>query len=221
MHLCVESQLRRFLLATPIQRGSFASFSLCARPIYESHRERTTVYPPDVRPDPNEGVETMRDGFKVIDADRHVLEPIRSVRQIFTGEISNRVEIKGPNQSYRWSTAKNFRRRQLRDVTKQEDFGFTFGASKRWRETFAEALAANSIRRRTFATWIKKASTSACFFPPSASTSCGATISTPNLAPRFAAPITPGCRTIADYNRKRLNGVALIPLQIPSARSRN
>ncbi len=27
-------------------------------------------------------------------------------------------------------------------MTKQEDFGFTFATSKRWRETFADALAA-------------------------------------------------------------------------------
>ena len=85
----------------------------------------------------------MKDGFKVIDADRHVLEPTDLFARYLPEKFRSRVEIKGPNQSYRLVDGEKISDAdQLRDVTKQEDFGFTFGASKRWRETFAEALAA-------------------------------------------------------------------------------
>src|ERR1044072_4605265 len=84
----------------------------------------------------------MRDGFKGINADRHVLEPTALVARYLPEKVRSRVEIKGPNQSYRLVDGEKISDAdQLRDVTKQEDFGFTFGASKRWRETFADALA--------------------------------------------------------------------------------
>ena len=80
----------------------------------------------------------MRDGFKVIDADRHVLEPSDLFEKYLPERFRSRVEIKGPNQSYRLVDGEKISDAdQLRDVTKQEDFGFTFGASKRWRRASA------------------------------------------------------------------------------------
>ena len=58
-------------------------------------------------------------------------------------KFRSRVEIQGPNQSYRRVDGEKISDAdRLRDATKQEDFGFTFAASKKWRETFADALAA-------------------------------------------------------------------------------
>ena len=124
----------------------------------------------------------MRDDFKVIDADRHVLEPTDLFAKYLPAKFRGRVEIEGPEpvatapvDGEPISDADQMRRR-----SKQEDYGFTFGASKRWRETFAERWRRNSTPRRTCATWIAKASMSACCFRPSGSTSCGATISIPS-----------------------------------------
>ena len=84
----------------------------------------------------------MRDGFKVIDADRHVLEPSDLFAKYLPEKFRSRVEIQGPNQSYRRVDGELISDAdRLRDATKQEDFGFTFAASKKWRETFADALA--------------------------------------------------------------------------------
>jgi len=84
----------------------------------------------------------MRDGFKVIDADRHVLEPSDLFAKYLPEKFRSRVDIKGPNQSYRRVDGELISDAdRLRDATKQEDFGFTFAASKKWRETFADALA--------------------------------------------------------------------------------
>ena len=85
----------------------------------------------------------MKDGFKVIDADRHVLEPTDLFARDLPEKFRSRVEIKGPNQSFRLVDGEKISDAdKLRNATQQEDYGFTFGASKRWRETFADALAA-------------------------------------------------------------------------------
>ena len=86
----------------------------------------------------------MRDGFKVIDADRHVLEPTGLFEKYLPARFRGRVKIEGPNQSRRSIDGEPISDAdKMRDTTEQKDFGFTFAASKRWRETFADALAAN------------------------------------------------------------------------------
>ena len=65
-------------------------------------------------------------------------------------------------------------------MTKQEDFGFTFAASKRWRETFADALAAKFDPASNVRDMDKEGVDIGVLFPRSACTSCGATISIPN-----------------------------------------
>ena len=85
----------------------------------------------------------MRDNFKVIDADRHVLEPTDLFEKYLPAKFRGRVKIEGPNQSRRAIDGEPISDAdRMRPTVKQEDYGFTFGASKRWRETFAEALAA-------------------------------------------------------------------------------
>ena len=85
----------------------------------------------------------MRDGFKVIDADRHVLEPSDLFANYLPAKFRDRVRIEGPNQSFRFVDGEAISDAdKLRPIKKQEDYGFTFAGSKSWRETFAEALAA-------------------------------------------------------------------------------
>ena len=123
----------------------------------------------------------MRDGFKVIDADRHVLEPSDLFAKYLPEKFRSRVEIQGPNQSYRRvdgemiSDADGCATRPNKKISALPSPPRNDGAKPsptRWRR--------NSIPRPTSATWTKKASTSACSSPPWASTSCGATISIPN-----------------------------------------
>ena len=85
----------------------------------------------------------MRDGFKVIDADRHVLEPSDLFANYLPAKFRDRVRIEGPNQTLRFVDGEPISDAdKLRPIKKQEDYGFTFAASKSWRETFADALAA-------------------------------------------------------------------------------
>jgi hypothetical protein len=84
----------------------------------------------------------MRDNFRVIDADRHVLEPTDLYDNYLPAKFRGRVKIEGPNQSRRSIDGQAISDAdRMRPGAKQEDYGFTFGASKRWREIFAEALA--------------------------------------------------------------------------------
>ena len=44
----------------------------------------------------------MRDGFRVIDADRHILEPSDLFDRYLAARFRGRVRIEGPNQSGRF-----------------------------------------------------------------------------------------------------------------------
>ena len=158
----------------------------------------------------------MRDGFKVIDADRHVLEPSDLFARYLPEQFRRRVEIKGPNQSFRLVDGEKISDAdKLRDPIGQEDFGFTFAASKRWRETFAEALAAKFDPASNLRDMDKEGVDAGVLFP-----TVGLYIMwRDNLDPALNAAI---CRAynrwLSDYcslDRERLYGVALIPLQDP------
>jgi len=71
-----------------------------------------------------------------------------SSRTICQRSFATRVRIEGPNQSRRSIDGEPISDAdKMRPGAKQEDYGFTFGASKSWRETFADA-AGGKIRRR-------------------------------------------------------------------------
>ena len=73
----------------------------------------------------------MRDGFEVIDADRHVLEPSDLFTNYLPEKFRHRVRIEGPNQSRRSIDGEPISDAdQMRPARQREDYGFTFGASK-------------------------------------------------------------------------------------------
>jgi predicted TIM-barrel fold metal-dependent hydrolase len=158
----------------------------------------------------------MRDGFKIIDADRHVLEPSDLFAKYLPEKFRSRVDIQGPNQSYRRVDGELISDAdRLRDATKQEDFGFTFAASKKWRETFADALAAKFDTASNVRDMDKEGVDIGVLFP-----TVGLYIMwRDNLDPELSAAICRAYNTwMSDYcsaSNKRLYGVALIPLQDP------
>jgi len=84
----------------------------------------------------------MRDGFRVIDADRHVLEPSDLYERYLPERFRGRVRIEGPNQTVRYVDGERISDSDRRPGREMKDFGFIFAGSKGWRETFADALAA-------------------------------------------------------------------------------
>jgi predicted TIM-barrel fold metal-dependent hydrolase len=159
----------------------------------------------------------MRDGFKVIDADRHVLEPTDLFDKYLPAKFRGRVKIEGPNQSFRSIDGEPISDAdKMRPGSKQEDYGFTFGASKRWRETFADALAAKFDAPSNVRDMDREGVDVSVLFP-----TLGLYIMwRDNLDPELSAAICRAYNTwLADYcsyDPKRLHGVCLIPLQDPA-----
>jgi uncharacterized protein len=161
-----------------------------------------------------EGV-NMRDGFKVIDADRHVLEPSDLFANYLPQKFRHRVRIEGPNQTCRFIDDEPISDR-MRPAKQQQDYGFTFAASKSWRETFADALAAKFDAPSNLRDMDREGVDVSVLFP-----TLGLYIMwRDNLDPELSAAICRAYNTwLADYcsvDRKRLHGVALIPLQDPA-----
>jgi hypothetical protein len=159
----------------------------------------------------------MRDGFKVIDADRHVLEPSDLFDKYLPAKFRGRVKIEGPNQSFRSIDGKPISDAgKLRDTTKQADYGFTFAGSQRWRETFAEALAAKFDAESNVRDMDREGVDISVLFP-----TLGLYIMwRDNLDPELSAAICRAYNTwltdYCSYDQKRLHGVCLIPLQDPA-----
>ena len=83
----------------------------------------------------------MKDGFKVIDADRHILEPSDLYQKYLPEKFKHRVRLAGPNQTVREVDGKPVSDSAQRPGRVMEDYGYIFSSSKRWRECFADAYA--------------------------------------------------------------------------------
>ena len=162
----------------------------------------------------------MRDGFRVIDADRHILEPSDLFDRYLAARFRGRVRIEGPNQSGRFVDDEliSDSQRLPRQVTGEasEDFGVIFAGSKRWREVFADALAAGFDPASNVRDMDREGVDLGVLFP-----TLGLYIMwRDNVDPELSAAICRAYNTwLAEYcsfDEKRLRGVALIPLQDPA-----
>ncbi len=158
----------------------------------------------------------MRDGFKIVDADRHVLEPSDLYDQYLPERFRGRVKVEGPNQTNRFVDGEPVSDSHRRPNRPPEDFGYIFAGSKRWRETFADALAARFDPASNLSDMDREGIDVSVLFP-----TLGLYIMwRDNLDPELSAAI---CRAYniwlseyCSYNGSRLYGVALIPLQDPA-----
>jgi predicted TIM-barrel fold metal-dependent hydrolase len=158
----------------------------------------------------------MRDGFKVIDADRHVLEPSDLYARYLPEKFRDRVRLEGPNQTIRFVDEEPVSDSNLRPGRATEDFGYIFAGSKRWRETFADALAAKFDPSSNLRDMDREGIDASVLFP-----TIGLYIMwRDNIDPELSAAICRAYNTwlseYCSYDRKRLYGVALIPLQDPA-----
>jgi predicted TIM-barrel fold metal-dependent hydrolase len=158
----------------------------------------------------------MKDGFRIIDADRHVLEPSDLYERYLPERYRGRVKVEGPNQTNRFVDGEPVSDSHRRPNRSTEDFGYIFASSKRWRETFADALAAKFDPASNLRDMDREGIDVSVLFP-----TLGLYIMwRDNLDPELSAAICRAYNTwLADYcshNGSRLYGVALIPLQDPA-----
>ena len=158
----------------------------------------------------------MRDGFKVIDADRHVLEPSDMFDRYLPERFRGRVRVEGPNQTRRFVDGEPISDSHRRPGREVKDFGFIFAGSKRWRETFADALAAGFDPASNLRDMDREGIDLSVLFP----TLGLYIIWRDNLDPELSAAICRAYNTwLAEYcsaDTSRLRGVAIIPLQDPA-----
>lgn len=158
----------------------------------------------------------MRDGFRVIDADRHVLEPSDLYARYLPERFRSRVRVEGPNQSVRFADDEPLSDSHLRPGRETTDYGFIFAASKRWRETFADAYASGFDPASNLRDMDREGIDLSVLFP----TLGLYIIWRDNLDPELSAAICRAYNTwLAEYcshDTSRLRGVMLIPLQDPA-----
>ena len=158
----------------------------------------------------------MRDGFKVIDADRHVLEPSDLYARYLPERFRERVRVDGPNQTLRLVDGDPVSDSNRRPGRPTEDFGYIFAGSQRWRETFADALAAKFDPASNLRDMDREGIDVSVLFP-----TLGLYIMwRDNIDPELSAAICRAYNTwlsdYCSYDKKRLYGVALLPLQNPA-----
>src|SRR5690242_4551922 len=84
----------------------------------------------------------MKDGFKVIDADRHVIEPSDLWDRYMDPQFRGRVKITGPGQSGRFVDGKPVSDAVLLPRA-DRDAGVIFAGDAHYEQAFADALASN------------------------------------------------------------------------------
>ncbi len=158
----------------------------------------------------------MKDGFKVIDADRHILEPSDLYARYLPEKFRSRVRVEGPNQSVRYVDGEAVSDSDRRPGRAVEDFGYIFASSKRWRETFADALASKFDPASNLGDMDREGIDVSVLFP----TLGLYIIWRDNLDPELSAAICRAYNTwlaeYCSYDKKRLHGVMLLPLQDPA-----
>src|SRR6476659_1449554 len=157
----------------------------------------------------------MKDGFKVIDADRHILEPSDLYQRYLPEKFKGRVRLAGPNQTVREVDGKPVSDSALRPGREMTDYGYIFSASKRWRECFADAYANKFDPASNLGDMDREGIDVSVLFP-----TIGLYIMwRDDIDPELSAAICRAYNTwladYCDYDRKRLYGVMLLPLQDP------
>jgi predicted TIM-barrel fold metal-dependent hydrolase len=158
----------------------------------------------------------MKDGFKVIDADRHILEPSDLYQKYLPEKFKGRVRLAGPNQTVREVDGKPVSDSALRPGREMTDYGYIFSSSKRWRECFADAYANKFDPASNIRDMEREGIDVSVLFP-----TIGLYIMwRDDIDPELSAAICRAYNTwladYCDYDRKRLYGVMLLPLQDPA-----
>jgi uncharacterized protein len=161
----------------------------------------------------------VRDGFLVVDADRHVMEPSDLWDRYLPAAFKGRVRITGPTQGGRYvdgtQVSDAFRLRADADNPEDDGGKHMFTGSDRYDTTFAEAIAADFDPASNIRDMDREGVDVAVLFP-----TLGLYIMwRDDIEPALSAAICRAYNTwLAEYCQyapQRLYGAMLIPLQDP------
>jgi predicted TIM-barrel fold metal-dependent hydrolase len=159
----------------------------------------------------------MKDGFRVVDADRHIIEPADIWERYLEPAYRGRVQILGPGQGRRLVDGElvsdAFRLPGEGEVRRYEQYDKIFSGDEKYRAVFGDALAADFDPASNLRDMDREGVDVAVLFP----TMGLYIIWKSDIDPQLSAAI---CRAynnwLADYcshDPTRLKGVMLIPLQ--------
>ena len=157
----------------------------------------------------------MKDGFRVIDSDRHIMEPSDVYDRYMPEKFRGRVKITGPNQSGRYVDGKpvsDSERRPDREVT---DHGFIFAANKAWRDTFAEAISTGFDPASNIRDMDREGIDLSVLFPTMGLYVMWRSDIDPELSAAICRAYNTWLSEYCGYDDSRLRGVMLLPLQDP------
>jgi uncharacterized protein len=157
----------------------------------------------------------MKDGFKVIDADRHVLESSDLYDKYLPERFRGRVRVEGPNQTVRYVDGEPVSDSHKRPGRPGEDFGYIFAGSQRWRECFADALANKFDPASNLRDMDREGIDVSVLFPTLGLYIMWRDSMDPELTAAICRAYNTWLSEYCSYDKKRLYGVALIPLQDP------
>ena len=157
----------------------------------------------------------MRDGFKVIDADRHILEPSDLYPRYLPEKFRSRVRVEGPNQTIRYVDGKRVSDSAQRPGREVEDYGYIFAGPALAREFRRCPCREKFDPASNLRDMDREGVDVSVLFP-----TLGLYIMwRDNLDPELSAAICRAYNTwlseYCSYDKRRLYGVVLIPLQDP------
>ena len=145
----------------------------------------------------------MKNGFRVVDADRHIIEPADLFERYMEPAFRGRVEPRA-RQGVRMVDGELVSDASgcPEGAANREERGHQiFGGDADYREVFGEAIAAGFDPPSNLRDMDARASTSACSSPRSACTSSGRATSSRKSRRRSAAPTTTGLPSTAARSR--------------------
>lgn len=158
----------------------------------------------------------MKDGFKVVDADRHILEPSDLYQKYLPERFRHRVRLEGPNQTVREVDGKPVSDSARRPRRSREDYGYIFSSSKRWRECFADAYAHHFDPASNLRDMDREGIDISVLFPTMGLYIIWRDDMDPELSAAICRAYNQWIAEYCNYDRQRLHGVMLIPLQDPA-----
>jgi predicted TIM-barrel fold metal-dependent hydrolase len=156
----------------------------------------------------------MKDGFRVIDADRHIIEPSDLWDRYMEPEFRGRVQITGPGQAGRFVDGKPVSDAVL---LPRNDRGSNviFAGSPNYDRAFGDALRSGFDPASNMRDMDREGVDVAILFPTQGFYIMWADFIEPKLAAAIARAWNNWMAEYCAFNQERLKGVMLIPLQDP------
>lgn len=158
----------------------------------------------------------MKDGYRVIDSDRHIMEPSDVYDRYMDARFRGRVKITGPNQSGRYVDGKPVSDSDKRPDRETADHGFIFAGNQGWRDTFAEAIAADFDPASNVRDMDREGIDLSVLFPTLGLYVMWRSDIDPELSAAICRAYNTWLAEYCGYDPSRLRGVMLLPLQDPA-----